>query len=237
MMRRVALALALNLAVTGGALATNPDLSAGGGGMNVLDSGRDAYWSEPPNLDGLIASSEIIGEIGLESEVANDFIAADDALILGARWWGGYFASNCLDLGYGAYWNLRFYNDGGCVPGEVIYESLGVFAHEVSIGCRFDLYPLFQYEAPVDLQVLGGAVYWFGAQCGDHVFPPQVGRLASEGVVNCESVFKSSFFAYPDWVSTIYVFGVEIDFSQEFEAAGSVPALRTTWGAVKGLYR
>jgi hypothetical protein len=240
MMRKVALVLALSFVVGGGALAANPSLSAGGGGMNVLDTGRNVAWSEPPNLDGLIASSEVIGDFGLESEIANDFVLGQNDLVTLARWWGGYYNGNgCGDTGYGTNWNLRFYDDGGCVPNNVIYETVGASANETSIGCQAGLYPLFSYEVDcVNVPVLANTLYWFGAQCGNHVFPPQVGRLASAQVVNCESVFKAPFFAFPDWVAAIDVFGVSVDFSQEFEVFTCItPTVKTTWGAVKGLYR
>jgi hypothetical protein len=237
--RKVALVLALGVVVAGNAWGANPELSAGGGGMNVLDSGREVLWSEPPNLNGLIVSSEIIADSGLESEIANDFVVTVDAVLSVARWWGGYYGNyTCLEIGHGATWNLRFYGDGGCDPAGLIAEYLAADAHETSIACQFDIYPLFQYEAAIDVPIVGGNLYWFGAQATNHVYPPQVGRLASGGVVHCESVFKSVYFSYPDWTAAIDVFGIEVDFSQEFEGeAGPSPSRKATWGAVKGLYR
>ena len=83
-------------------------------------------WSEPADLNGLIASSEVIGDIGLESELANDFVLPGEAFVCAARWWGGYYNGNgCGDIGYGTIWNVRFYDDGGCVPADVIAEYLG----------------------------------------------------------------------------------------------------------------
>jgi hypothetical protein len=242
MMRKVALVLALSLVVAGNALAINPSLSAGGAGPHQqYDSGRpEAVWSEPPDVNGLIASSEEIPDVGLESEIANDFVLAADDYICVARWWGGYFnGSGCGEVGYGTSWNLRFYDDGGCVPNNVIYETVGAYTNETSIGCQAGAFPMFEYEAVVSVQLIGGNLYWFAAQCSGHVFPPQVGRLAAMEVTNCESVFKSAFFAFPDWVSAIYLFGVSVDFSQEFQNWGCaiVPVVKTTWGAVKALYR
>ena len=241
MKRKIALVLALSLVVAGGALATNPTVSAGGGGeTNVLNTGRNVVWSEPPDLNGLIGSSEAIGDIGLESEIANDFILPQDDFVTLARWWGGYYNGlGCGESAVGTNWNLRFYDDGGCAPGNVISETVGAFANETSVGCQSGSFPLFQYEVDcVNVPVVANTLYWFGAQCSNHVFPPQVGRLASAGVVNCTSVFKSAFFAFPDWVSAIDVFGVDVDFSQEFEDITCItPTVKTTWGAVKGLYR
>jgi hypothetical protein len=231
-MRKVVLVLFLGLAVAGGAQGSNPTLSAGGVGPPIQhDPGDrpDEFWSEPPDVNGLIVSSEIINDVGLESEIANDFVFLHDFQMMAARWWGGYYQGNgCGDVGYGTNWNIRFYEDGGCVPGNVIYEQLAGNAHELSIGCQGGFYPLFEYWVGVAFTAVGGSIYWFGAQCSGHSFPPQVGRLASMGVVNCESVFKSAFFAFPDWVAAIDVFGVDVDFSQQFEDIEGAPS---DWGA------
>ncbi len=240
-MRKVALVLALSFVAAGGALAVNPSIMAGGGGtQNVLNSGRDVVWGEPPDLDGLIASSEVIGQLALETEIANDFWVDHDGSIDCACWWGGYYNNNgCGDIGIATNWNLRFYDDGGCVPLSVLAETVGAFAYETSVYCQGGLYPVFQYEAGVDFQITGNTLYWFGAQASDHTFPPQVGRIASAGVVGCDSVFKSAYFSYPDWTPGIDVFGVAFDASQEFREYCILPVgtQRTTWGAVKGLYR
>ncbi len=242
-MRKVALVLVLSCVAGGGALAVNPSIMAGGEGtQNVLDSGRDPVWSEPPDLEGLIASSEVIGQVGLETEIANDFYIDHDEYISIARWWGGYYNNNgCSDIGYGTNWNLRLYDDLGCVPGSVLSETLGLSVIEAFVYCQAGLYPVFEYWACVEFWVAGNTLYWFGAQASDHTFPPQVGRVASAGVVGCDSVFKSAYFSYPDWTPGIDVFGVAFDASQEFGNGicidGPVPNQRTTWGAVKGLYR
>ena len=39
----------------------------------VLLGDRDGWWDEPPDLNGVVMSSEIIAIYGLEDEVANDF--------------------------------------------------------------------------------------------------------------------------------------------------------------------
>jgi hypothetical protein len=242
-MRKVALVLVLGFIAAGGALAVNPSLMAGGGGtQNVLNSGRDVVWSEPPDLEGLIASSEVIGQFALETEIANDFFIDHDVSITLARWWGGYYNNNgCSDIGVATHWNLRFYDDGGCVPLSVLSETLGRSVGETFVYCQADLYPVFEYVGCVQLSIAGNTLYWFGAQASDHTFPPQCGRIASAMVVGCDSVFKSAYFSYPDWTPGIDVFGAAFDASQEFGIGicidGSVPSQKTTWGAVKGLYR
>ncbi len=239
-MKKIAFVLALGFVLAGSALAVNPSLMAGGGGtQNIVNSGRDVVWSEPADLEGLIASSEVIGAFALETEIANDFYLTTDATLCLARWWGGYYNNNgCGDIGVATNWNLRFYDDGGCVPLSTVSETLGAFANETNVYCQGGFYPIFKYEVAVSVPVTANTLYWFGAQAADHAFPPQVGRVASGGVVGCDAVFKSAYFSYPDWTPGIDVFGVAFDASQEFEAGNcGVPTNSTTWGAIKGLYR
>jgi hypothetical protein len=237
-MKKFAFVLALSFVVAGSALAINPSLNAGGGGMNVVESGRSVVWSEPANLDGLIASSEVIAQFGLETEIANDFFLTANNTITIARWWGGYYNNNgCSDIGIATNWNLRFYDDGGCVPLTTLSETLGAFANETFVYCQGGFYPIFKYEVATSVPVTGNTLYWFGAQAADHAFPPQCGRIASASVVGCDTVFKSAYFSFPDWTPGIDVFGVAFDASQEFENFCITPTEKTTWGAVKALYR
>jgi hypothetical protein len=230
MMRKVALVLFLSLAVAGGAFAANPSLSAGGGGMNVLDSDRAIVWSELPNLDGLIASSEVIGDLGLETEIANDFMISQfNTGITVARWWGGYYnGSGCGEIGVATNWNLRLYEDAGCTPGNLFLEALGQYSNENAVYCQAGIYPIFQYEANVWFPIMTDTRYWFSAQASSHAYPPQVGRVASASTVGCTTVFRSAFFSFPDWTASTEVFGVEYDASQEFEDADIPPP---DWGA------
>ncbi len=235
----IQIALVLSLVVASGALAINPSLSGGGGGTNVLNSGREVVWSEPPNLDGLIGSSEVIWEFYVVTELANDFFLTTNHGLDIARWWGGYFYnSSCGDVGVATNWNLTFYDDVGCIPEHVLYERMGVDANETFVYCQSDVYPIFSYEvADLNFTAQANTRYWFVAQAADHTFPPQVGRVASAGVVGCETVFRGSYFSYNYWTPVIDVFGVAFDASQEFEEYHIVPTERTTWGAVKELYR
>jgi hypothetical protein len=229
-MRMGALVLVLGVVAAGGAQAADLSPGAGGGGMNVVPSGRWVVWSEPANLDGVVASSEVISEDGFETETANDFVLNEDIRISRARWWGAYWSVvDCNDIGYATHWNLRFYEDGGCLPSAVVYEQVNVPASETYVSCQSGLYPICKYEAEnlsFDPQIY--VRYWFGAQASDHGSPPQVGRLASAAVVGCESAFKSEYFGYYDWVPVSDPFGQSFDVSQEFEG-GDIPP--PDWGA------
>ncbi len=231
--------IAAGVALAAPVLAANPTLTAGGGGTpNLVESGRNVCWSEPADLNGFIAGSEVIRTLGLESEVANDFTLTPDATIILARWWGGYMNTNdCDDTHVAQTWNLRFYEDTGCVPGNVLAEYVVPdYAGETFIACQGGWYPIFMYEGAVSFPVAANTRYWFSAQAGDHTFPPQVGRLEAGTIIDCPSGFRSAYFSFPDWVFHDDVIWEEHDFSQEFEC-GETPTKDATWGAVKALYR
>ena len=175
-------------------------------------------WSEPPDLNGLIASSEQILQLGLETEIANDFTPLGE--IASSTWWGGFYNNStpCSPGMTTPGFNIRFYEDAGCFPGTIIADESITSFQEESVGCQAGFYPMYRYFADnACALVQAGGLYWFGVQMKDHPFPPQAGRLASMGVVGCDTVFKSAYFGYPDWTPAIDVFGVAFDASQEFQ--------------------
>ena len=232
-MKKFAFVLALSMVFAGAVLAEEqPVLMHAGPGGGTYDSDRAVVWSDPPDPAGNIGSSEIILDFQLESELANDFIIETETTICLWRWWGGYwngYAGPAVN-----YVVVRIYDDGGCVPMNTLAEvqlNAGDFTETV-----FEAEPLFEYEALVDFPVAAN-LYWFGVQ-GEHAFPPQWGRLAAQTIQVCDSVFKSAYFAYPDWVPAYTVFGADYDASQEMEDDCEPVATETSsWGAIKSLYR
>ncbi len=224
-MRVVAIASVLVLLCFGPAMAANPIAFEPGTGVPNGGQGgseRSIVWSEPPDLNGMIASSEIINVFGIVSEVANDFVPSDTP-IHHAAWWGGYFNNSTPCQGTTTPgFNLRFYGDAGCAPGTVIADLSVTQFSEESVGCQSSQYPLYKWGADVSVALTAGTRYWFGAQMKNHTYPPQAGRLASMAVVGCESMFKSTFYGYPDWTLAEDVFGVAYDASQEFDG-GPLP--------------
>jgi hypothetical protein len=219
-------------------LAANATPTAGGGGQpNIVESGRNVCWSEPTDLEGLIGSSEVIGQFDLETEIANDFVLSSDATITLARWWGGYFNNNgCGDIHVAPTWNLEFFDDGGCTPVNVLVEYvIPDYAGETLVYCQGGFYPIFRYEGSVSFPATADTRYWFVAQAGDHPFPPQVGRVEAGFITGCPSGFRSIYFSHPDWTFIDDIF-MEHDFSQEFEC-GETPTRHATWGDIKALYR
>ncbi len=206
------------------------------GGHRIAAAGRDVCWSEPADLNGLIASSEQILAYGLESEVANDFMI-DGAVITRATWWGGYYGTDGCNQPYPPGFNLRFYDDADCLPGALVaFVQVTDFTQEL-VDCVCEQYPIYRWSARLDVALTPSTRWWFGAQMMDHTFPPQAGRLAAFTVTGCESAFKGAYFGYPDWSPCDQVFGVPFDASQEFECEHPTPAARSTWGAIRAMYR
>jgi hypothetical protein len=177
-------------------------------------------WSEPPDLNGFLASSEKIPRYNLETEIANDFIPTEP-WVTRVAWWGGYYNNNdpCIPGIPASPFNLRFYETASCLPGNLIAEIVDVTPSEELLICQEDLFPIYQYEIDLLVEVPPANRCWFSAQMSEHDFPPQWGRLSSLHVVECESAFRSMFWGYPDWVpvSVADPFGLGYDLSQEFE--------------------
>ncbi len=119
------------------------------------------------------------------------------------------------------HWNIRVYEDDNCFPGNLLWEDISEPTFEYFVYCQAGTYPIFQYEFCFSFSD-GPGRYWFGAQASDHVFPPQVGRVAAASVVECESYFRSDINGYPDWVPVGEVFAEYFDPSLEIEGTGGI---------------
>jgi hypothetical protein len=224
---------------------TGPTLFHEGPGGAPLQPDPNACWSEPPDLNGLLLTSEQILAFGFECEVANDFTLDGSRTITMARWWGGYY-NNTVPCEAGITppgFYLSFYENADCLPLQFPhYNPYAEFfisgsAGEVSVGCQQGTFPLFRYEADVSVPVTGGVTYWFGVQMADHSFPPQWGRLGAAAVTGCESAMWIHTLDWPEWDPVTWILGFPADFSQEFECESIVPVRGSTWGRIKGLYR
>ncbi len=226
-MKKFAFVLALSAACAGLAVAEEtPTLFGAAPGGPPIGSDREVCWSEPGDETQNIGSSEVIGAFALETEIANDFFFTSDQTITLARWWGGYWNGTPIPTNS----NLRFYDDAGCIPGAVLAEYLNVEDNETPVGA------VYVYSYGLSFPASANTLYWFSAQYADHAFPPQCGRLSTSIETSCPSVFRSVYFAYPDWTPAADVFGAFFEASQEFEC-GVTANTETTWGAIKGLYR
>ena len=237
MVRTLLLYLCLqSMALAGLSMAAEPEILLPGPGGDPADIDRCVLWLDTPDFAANTGSSEIIGEYDLETEIANDFILEVDATIQKVTWWGSYWAS--FEVPTGAGFNLRLYYDAGCLP-EVEAFSEWLLPGDVcgeTLAEGGDMYSEFRYEYGLGQQLATG-LYWFSAQMADHLYSPQWGRLGATMTQSCDSAFRSEYFAFPEWVPAPDVFGDLYDASQMFEDDQPTPVERTSWGAVKALYR
>jgi hypothetical protein len=241
-MRKVVLAVTMTLLVPGVAPASTPTFSVGPfGPPNPIASGRDVCFSMPGDLNGLLGSSEIIGQFGLESRVASDFSLTTDATICLARWWGGYYNNTVPCVGGNvSVFNLYFYESADCLPAEPPITSLVVNPTITYLSCQAGANPIYQYEATVSQPLQADRTYWFVAQAADHTFPPEWGRLSAipYDYGPCGSAaFWSPYFGYPEW--TLNACGLDPcpEMSAEFECCQPTPIKEGSWGRIKSLYR
>jgi hypothetical protein len=236
-MKTLVLVLVLCALAAGFVHAADPLLfSPAVGGHNYVPGGRDICWSEPADLNDAKISSEIIGAYGLESEVANDFMVPDDTLIDVAYGYGGYYNWVPGDPPITSL-NWKFYDDAGCVPNTLLNTFTGL-GTEIFIGYDAYGWPTYKYVLNVAQTVNGGELYWFSLQAADHPYPPQWGRQGTGGIVtNCDTMFKSAFFSYPNWTPAGDL--GPWDAAQEFECQPEIPTptQETSWGAVRELFR
>lgn len=217
-------------------------------GPTPLQPNRDACWSELPNLNGEIVVSELFPEYALATRVANDFVFDEARTITKVRWWGGYY-DNTAPCDPGATptgFHLFFYTYEGCDPLDFPYGhwepileiSVPGSAGETAVGCQSEWgWPLYRYEAQVDVPVPGGTRYWFVAQMEIHTYPPIWGRLSAGTVTGCESLFGSHTLEGWFWDPVSYFFGHSLDVSQEFECETIVPVKESSWGRIKSSFR
>ncbi len=183
------------------------------------EGNASACWSEPPNLDGMLYTSELISQIGYETGVANDFqVHAGDEVTV-ARWWGGYIHAG-PGTPHVTSFILRFYeDDGSCKPGSLISEyDIASDANETLVYTQADGTQIYRYEANVSLIAVTDDVVWCEVQAGDHPDGMHWGRLSSATIQNCDSMFKSPFFGFLDWTA-FNDLGFSYDASQEFECS------------------
>lgn len=93
-----------------------------GGRQYALPDTFATVWIQEPDLNGTAGSSEVIGQYNLETEIADDFLFDEATSITAVRWWGVYW--NGFEEPIVGGFNLRFYEDNGCLPGDFVGEVI-----------------------------------------------------------------------------------------------------------------
>ncbi len=210
--------------------ATELEAFAPGPGGEPPDIDREVVWLDNPDPAGDLGSSEIIAEYDLESEIANDFLIEVETTICRITWWGGYWNGEPIQDPAGPFFATIYDNDD-CEPSDTLHEF--IIPGDAN-QTPFDGYSLFTYWIDVEIEFAPGH-YWLSAQL-EHPFPPQWGRLGADQVRECDSMFRSVYFSYPDWMPAGEWW--PWDASQMLEDDCGATAIETaTWGRVKRLYR
>ena len=224
--------------VAGLSTAAEPEMWLDGPGGNPADIEREVLWIDAPDFDEAACSSEIIGAYDLWTEAASAFFFETDATIRKVTWWGTYF--NSFDgTPTGAGFNLRFYRTAAEYYPEdvpfVEYLLPGDDCCEV-LADGGDQFSHFVYEYCLELPLASGT-YWFSSQMADHEFPPQWGRQGTEWPGQYwETMFRSPYFSYPDWVPADSWFSWWASQMLE-DVCEPTPVENASWGAVKELFR
>jgi hypothetical protein len=177
-------------------------------------------------------SSEVINNV-VHTEVASDFVSPIGPPVNMVTVYGGPWGGNWTPTSF----NIRFYDDGGCVPVSLIYEHLGetgssTFDH-TDPGDTFSIYKI---EIPVNFAAAAGSLFWVSVQAANHPGPEQWGIELTNVVQSCEDVFKGAYFGFPNWVPQSAVPEIR-DARIEVSYGEPVAVQSTTWGRVRGLFR
>lgn len=175
----------------------------------------DPWWDEPLVLNQQVMTSEIITDIGLETETANDFFASAPARIDEAVWWGEYYNGGNAPNVTG--FNLRFYEDADGSPGALI-ASYPCAAPITTIAFGQGAQgPVYEYHLPVSVEV-GTGTYWFSVQACDHGYPPGWARVGADHPTGYPTMLVSEYFGYPYWTPSAQVWYPPLEASQRFYA-------------------
>lgn len=239
-------AFAFALVVLAGPAVAATDLSTPGTpGGPIIVPDLEVCFSQPMTAAMSAVSSEVITATNLVSAVANDFTFATDRKIIHARWWGQYYnySANMPDARtFNLFW---YYGFGNCTAFPE--PPFCTFVVPNNAGEALVVAPaVFEYNVDLNLDCCFGAGYqfWFVAQCGPHrelTGAGQWGRKGTSPVLGCESMFRSAYFGFPNWIpmSQIVPPSQYADASQEFTCGdcGVTPTDATTWGTIKTLYQ
>lgn len=181
-----------------------------------LAGGRDVVWDQPPDLNGGRFTSEVISNLGLMSEIADDFVAS--WWMNRIRMWGGYYNWSPGDPEITSL-NLRFYEDVGSYPGAVAAEYFGLPV-EAEFVTSDPYGPIYEYVICGSYDFLvGGRRYWISFQAGDHPYPPQWGRQKALDAIDAPAMIRSDFFGCPNWTPLSDLVGIwPLDTSFQLES-------------------
>jgi hypothetical protein len=170
------------------------------------------HWSQPPDLDGFKALSEINESIGMDVRVADDFTLPKDADITSVVFWGGPFQGTAGDPGPTTF-NVQILSNSSCRPSAILLEVT-----EASPAMDFEGYDsigdaVYRYEVPLAFRAHGDVTYWLVAQAVGQSYPPLWGRLQATVEIDCGAMWHDGW--YWEWTECADVLGFPFDASFE----------------------
>jgi hypothetical protein len=199
-------------------------------------------WEQLPDFAGSAVSSEWCDDIGLITDLADDFYCEDGDPVVALEWWSTYY--NCTPAPPTPidFFIIRFYADtGNCLPGIVLYdEAIYAWTEEYSVGG--DQYSQFHYTAdlPVPFLQEAGNTYWIQIQAF-HIRTDYCQWGWAQCLVDyeygCEAVLKSDYFGVPDWTPLNLLIGYHFEPSFVIYGDTYSPVESSSWSVVKSLYR
>jgi hypothetical protein len=202
-----------------------------------------AKWTQLPDLAGSAVSSEWCDDIGLITDMADDFYCEDGDPVVALEWWCTFY--NCVVYAPPSpidFFVVRFYAyTGSCTPGVALYdEAIYTWTEEYTPGG--DMYSQFHYtaELPVPFLQEAGNTYWIQIQAV-HIRTDycQYGwaQCLAEDQWGCEAVLKSDYFGVPNWTALSALIGYHFEPSYVIYGETYSPVEDASWSTVKALYR
>jgi len=212
----------------------------------AIPASRETTCAQVVDMVTWKVRSEIYTLYEFESEVANDCFVDRPGTITEVMWWGGPIDGPPSDPEVTTF-NLRFYTDHECLPGELIAELLEVSPAINYVGDDPNGFPTYIYVLETDVHLDEGP-FWFSAQginegARKERYPPKHGR-AGDGVDkaaenrSCETAFRSPNLGFPHWVPVIEYLGEYWTASQQFEFDPDPSETDVVnWGSLKAHYQ
>jgi hypothetical protein len=200
-------------------------------------------WMQLPDCDASAVSSEWCEDIGLITDLADDFPCDDPCPIVAIEWWGTWY--NCavpvpppppID-----FFIVRFYEylpaPPFSRPGIVLYDE-AIYFWEMEVDC--DPYDYHYWaDLPVPFEQVPGNYYFIQIQCV-HIRTDycQWGwhQCHVDYEWNDESVLKSDYFGVPDWTPLSQLIGYHFEPSFVLYCEANNPVEDTTWSRVTAIY-
>ena len=169
-------------------------------------------WSQLPDCEGNVYSSQLDQTYPFDFKVADDFLfAASPGPITAVRWWLGYWNPDAV--GAPTSFNILIYNDLACLPGNLVTSWNIPFANaNEDAGCSLYFYSREFWASLVPaFNPVPGQHYWIAIQ-PVMIFPPQSGLMLSTAQNLCPAAQYFDPFTGPYWYTIDPALAIDVAF-------------------------